>query len=132
MTFGDALGWAACMMTLVTFAQRRMVPLRVAAILANFFFIGYSALGHYLPVLALHLTLLPVNGQRLFSQLAANRSKQRPGSVAIGTAQLGHERIDGPGRSIRRLVRAAVNGSLPSAVNHLIGSRSRTGFGGRQ
>ncbi len=43
MTTGDALGWAACLMTLVTFAQRQMLPLRVAAILANPFFIGYAA-----------------------------------------------------------------------------------------
>jgi hypothetical protein len=84
MTFTDALGWAASLMTLVTFAQRQMVPLRVTAILANLFFIGYASLGHYLPVLVLHLTLLPVNGQRL-TALLVERSKA-PG-LGSGGAQ---------------------------------------------
>ncbi len=73
MTIGDALGWAACLMTLITFAQRQMLPLRIAAILANVCFIGYAASGHYLPVLTLHLTLLPINGQRLFSLVLGHK-----------------------------------------------------------
>ena len=70
MGYCDALGWAACLMTLVTFVQQRMLPLRAAAILANVFFIGYAAIGHYLPILALHATLLPINCQRLVSLLS--------------------------------------------------------------
>lgn len=74
MQVGDALGWAACLMTLVTFVQQRMLPLRLAAILANVFFIGYAGVGHYLPILALHGTLLPINFQRLL-KLISNRPK---------------------------------------------------------
>ena len=74
MQVGDALGWAACLMTLVTFVQQRMLPLRLAAILANVFFIGYAGIGHYLPILALHGTLLPINCQR-FLKLVSDRQK---------------------------------------------------------
>ena len=49
------------MITFVTILQRRMLPLRAAAIAANIFFIAYAAIGHFLPVLALHVSLLPVN-----------------------------------------------------------------------
>ncbi len=90
MTFGDALGWAACVMTFVTFAQRRMVPLRMAAILANVFFVGYAALGHYPPVLALHLVLLPINGRRLFI-LLVERSPPRDAPAANETALLTYD-----------------------------------------
>jgi hypothetical protein len=34
----DLLGWVASLLTLVTFAQTSMIPLRVTAILANVFF----------------------------------------------------------------------------------------------
>jgi hypothetical protein len=78
MTFADALGWAACLMTLITFAQRQMLPLRVAAILANVFFIGYGAVGHYLPVLTLHLILLPLNTNRLLSLVLSPKMVSQP------------------------------------------------------
>jgi hypothetical protein len=61
----DLLGWIAALLTVVTFAQRSMIPLRVTAILANVFFIAYGAIGHFLPVLTLHVVLLPVNSTRL-------------------------------------------------------------------
>lgn len=44
----DILGSAASAATLLTFAQKRMWPMRIAAIAANLFFIGYGALGHAL------------------------------------------------------------------------------------
>ncbi len=69
MSVADVLGWAACLMTLVTFAQQRMLLLRLAAISANLLFIGYGAFGHVLPVLSLHVVLLPLNVQHLYLQL---------------------------------------------------------------
>ena len=86
MTLADMLGWAACLTTLTTFVQRRMVRLRAAAILANVFFIAYAAIGHYPPILALHLTLLPINGQRLFLLLADRSSGQANSGAAISDA----------------------------------------------
>lgn len=76
----EALGWAACLMTLVTFAQRDMLWLRLAAILANLFFIGYGAIGHFLPVLALHLVLLPLNVARVRHALKLQASGDRGNS----------------------------------------------------
>jgi hypothetical protein len=61
----DLLGWVASLLTLITFAQTSMLPLRVTAILANVFFIAYGAMGHFLPVLTLHAILLPLNSARL-------------------------------------------------------------------
>jgi hypothetical protein len=65
MPLDDLLGWVASLLTLITFAQTNMVPLRVTAILANVFFIAYGAMGHCLPVLTLHAVLLPLNSLRL-------------------------------------------------------------------
>jgi hypothetical protein len=61
----DIFGYAASGLTLATFAQRTMLPMRILAIGANVCFIGYGAMGMYLPVLVLHLVLLPVNLARL-------------------------------------------------------------------
>jgi hypothetical protein len=93
-------------MTLVTFAQRRMIPLRVAAILANLCFIGYGALGHFLPILALHLTLLLVNSQRLFFLLVRRRNRQ-PAAIATDNRLLGRGPTGDPGGSTPERSRAA-------------------------
>ena len=61
----DLLGYSASGLTLATFAQRTMLPMRILAIGANVCFIGYGAMGLYMPVLALHLVLLPINLIRL-------------------------------------------------------------------
>ncbi len=61
----DVLGCVAAAATLLTFAQKRMWPMRISAIAANLFFIGYGALGQLYPVLFLHLILLPLNVVRL-------------------------------------------------------------------
>jgi hypothetical protein len=65
----DLLGWVASLLTLITFAQTRMIALRVTAILASIFFIAYGAIGHFLPVLTLHAILLPLNSVRLAAHL---------------------------------------------------------------
>ena len=61
----DTLGYAASGLTLATFAQRAMMPMRIMAIGANVCFIGYGAIGHFMPVLVLHVILLPINVARL-------------------------------------------------------------------
>ena len=61
----EVLGCAAAAATLLTFAQKRMWSMRISAIAANLFFIGYGALGLLYPVLFLHLILLPLNVMRL-------------------------------------------------------------------
>jgi hypothetical protein len=70
----DVLGFVASIMTLVAFAQRSMLPMRVAAIAANIFFIAYGAMGPYYPVLSLHLVLLPLNLRRFVEQAGASKT----------------------------------------------------------
>jgi hypothetical protein len=64
-SFVDLYGFVAAAMTLATFAQRTMLPMRVTALFANVFFILYGWLGPFYPVLILHMVLLPVNTIRL-------------------------------------------------------------------
>ena len=64
-SFVDLCGFVAAAMTLATFAQRAMLPMRVTALFANVFFILYGWLGPFYPVLILHMVLLPVNTIRL-------------------------------------------------------------------
>jgi hypothetical protein len=61
----DVLGYAASGLTLATFAQRSMLPMRVLALGANVCFIGYGVMGWFMSVLTLHLVLLPINLVRL-------------------------------------------------------------------
>jgi hypothetical protein len=69
----DLVGAAAAVLTLVAFAQKRMLPMRIAAIAANLVFIAYGLAGGYAPVLVLHLVLLPLNLVRLAGELARRR-----------------------------------------------------------
>ena len=59
------LGWAAAGLTLATFICCDMRRLRLLALAANAAFIAYGALAQLLPVLMLHLALVPVNLWRL-------------------------------------------------------------------
>lgn len=79
----DLLGWAASLLTLITFAQTSMIPLRVTAILANVFFIAYSAIGHFLPVLTLHAVLLPLNALRLGRAMTAAVLSSEAAAAAV-------------------------------------------------
>jgi hypothetical protein len=74
----DIMGYAASCLTLATFAQRTMLPMRIMAIGANACFIGYGAMGPFMPVLVLHVILLPVNLVRLRSLLSQPRSGEVP------------------------------------------------------
>ncbi|RDI57977.1 hypothetical protein [Microvirga subterranea] len=83
----DALGYAASLLTLVTFAQRTMLPMRIMAIGANICFIGYGAMGQFMPVLMLHLILLPINLARLRMLLRQSECEEdRPPDEATGTS----------------------------------------------
>ena len=68
------MGYAASGMTLATFAQRTMLPMRIMALGSNMCFIGYGAMGQFMPVLVLHLVLLPINLLRLRTLLAPSGS----------------------------------------------------------
>ena len=65
MSLTLALGWLAAALTLVSFFQKRMIPLRALAIAANVVFIVYALLVQAWHVAALHAILLPFNITRL-------------------------------------------------------------------
>jgi CRP/FNR family cyclic AMP-dependent transcriptional regulator len=65
MSAVDLLGYAASAAVLATFCMRTMIPLRIAGIISNVFFIAYGYFDHLPPVLLLHVVLLPVNLLRL-------------------------------------------------------------------
>ena len=61
----DVIGYFAAGLVLATFSMRSMFALRWVAIASNLAFIGYGYTGSLMPVLLLHLVLLPVNVARL-------------------------------------------------------------------
>jgi hypothetical protein len=63
------MGYAASAAVLGTFLMRRMVPLRMLAIVSNVLFVIYGFAEHIYPVLCLHIALLPINAHRLVASL---------------------------------------------------------------
>ncbi|HET7773427.1 MAG TPA: hypothetical protein VFK82_06345 [Burkholderiaceae bacterium] len=76
----ELLGWAAALLTLCTFVCGDMRRLRMIALAANASFIAYGLYAQLMPVLALHLVLVPVNLWRLMHALRQNAP--RPGVTA--------------------------------------------------
>ena len=71
--FHDVMGFAAAATTLVAFAQKATVPMRLAAATSNLCFIAYGALGALYPPLILHSILLPLNVARLVQEMRSRR-----------------------------------------------------------
>jgi hypothetical protein len=84
MTIADILGWIAVVFTLAAFSMRTMLPLRVAAIGANVFFMGYAHMEAMLPIFALHAILLPFNVVRLWQIIAEKRGAETHGLQNLG------------------------------------------------
>ncbi|HEY2395257.1 MAG TPA: Crp/Fnr family transcriptional regulator [Rudaea sp.] len=83
----ELLGYSAALLVLLTFSMKTMVPLRVAGILSNLFFIAYGFFTHANPILILHAILLPLNGLRLVQILSLVR-RVEDASRAAGEADL--------------------------------------------
>jgi hypothetical protein len=77
MTHAGEIGFLASALVLAAFGMKDMVNLRIVAICSNFAFIAYALLLHLLPILVLHVALLPLNGWRLMGAL-----KQSGGTTA--------------------------------------------------
>jgi CRP/FNR family cyclic AMP-dependent transcriptional regulator len=69
ITLADAAGYIAATLVFMTFWMKTMVPLRLAGLGSNVFFIAYGALSIAYPVLILHVCLLPLNLWRLREML---------------------------------------------------------------
>ena len=70
-TLSDLSGYVASALVWGTFMAKDARLLRTLAIFSNLAFITYGALSWLLPVLCLHLLLLPLNIQRLIEILRA-------------------------------------------------------------
>jgi hypothetical protein len=68
----EFLGYAAASMVLATFAVRSIITLRCLAIASNLLFISYALSAHIVPVLVLHMLLVPLNLWRLREVLGRN------------------------------------------------------------
>ncbi|MEO1194053.1 MAG: cyclic nucleotide-binding domain-containing protein [Pseudomonadota bacterium] len=76
MTFGVIAGYIASVLVFATFSMKTLVPLRLVAIASNLFFIFYGALEGLVPILVLHLALLPLNCLRLWELKASEAELQ--------------------------------------------------------
>ena len=68
----DLLGYSAASLVLLTFLMRGMVPLRLMGLASNFAFLAYGFAQGLVPILLLHLLLIPLNIYRL-SQISQVR-----------------------------------------------------------
>jgi len=75
----DAIGYLAATLVLATFWMRSMSSLRYVAIASNLAFITYGYIGDLMPVLLLHILLLPVNALRLVE--LGSGQKDSPGKA---------------------------------------------------
>lgn len=110
----DVLGYAASSAVLATFMMRTMLSLRLVAIASNLLFILYGHLDHILPVLLLHIALLPINIFRLFSLYWADI----PGTLSSYSASL-----------FRRKFRASVATAVSDRVALELTRRNRPSNG---
>ena len=69
MTATEIAGYCAATLVFCTFYMKTMVPLRIAGIVSNVFFITYGYLVGAYPILILHVLLLPLNAVRLRQML---------------------------------------------------------------
>ena len=79
----QALGWAAALLTLLTFFSADMRRLRLLALAANAAFIAYGTAAELLPVLVLHLALVPVNLWRLNQAFQRKPSAQPAKAMTV-------------------------------------------------
>jgi hypothetical protein len=92
----DVVGYGAASLVLATFCMRSMTTLRCAAVASNVAFIAYGYLEHLVPVLVLHVLLLPVNVYRL-AQLRSERARsdQAEACVERGRESAHHDPLGG-------------------------------------
>lgn len=70
MSWVEATGYLAALITIATFYMKTMIPLRMVGIASNVTWIVYGALAGVYPPLVLHVVLLPLNAVRLKQMVA--------------------------------------------------------------
>lgn len=81
----EITGYVASALVLATFWMRTMIPLRIVALGSNIAFIIYGIVGGLVPIMVLHLTLLPLN---LYRAVEMVRLLQRVRRAARGDLSL--------------------------------------------
>ena len=76
MPFLEVLGYMAVGAVFATFWMRKMIPLRIIAILGNLLFLSYGPLNKLHSVSLLHASLLPLNSFRLYQAVELRRKIQ--------------------------------------------------------
>ena len=79
MQMTDLIGYLAALLVAAAFCMESIVALRTVALLSNIAFVAYGYLGGLMPVLLLHLVLLPVNLIRLGQTPQISRALHRWG-----------------------------------------------------
>ncbi len=69
LEYGDWIGYAGSACVIGSFCMKRMMHLRLLAILGNIVFIVYAATIGVMPVLLMNSLLLPLNLLRLFQSM---------------------------------------------------------------
>jgi hypothetical protein len=69
----ELVGYAGTAFTVVAYGMRRIVPLRIAAILSSVAFLSYGLLMQSYPLVLMEIMLLPINTYRLLEILAERR-----------------------------------------------------------
>lgn len=69
MGYSSDIGFLASALVLAAFGMKDMINLRIVAICSNVAFIAYALALNLLPILVLHVILLPLNGWRLAQAL---------------------------------------------------------------
>ena len=73
MNLGNALGFLGVAFCFASFVMKRMVSLRVLALVSNVCFIAYGLIESLLPSIILNAALLPVNARRLWEIIKLSR-----------------------------------------------------------
>ena len=118
----ELLGWIAAGFTLAAYAMRTMLPLRVAAICANVFFIAFSSLAEIYPTLVLHMALLPFNVIRLVEIL---RLTKRVKDARTGDFQIGWISSLVPAKSYTKGTVMFRKGDSPDNLYYLVSGTIR-------
>lgn len=87
MTFSDKIGYVAAGLVLLAFCQKRMIPLRLAALGSNLAFFAYGFALGLAPVWFLHAILLPVNVGRLIEAMRLKRDNRYDTGTRPGVAE---------------------------------------------
>jgi len=78
ITIANMFALVGAIFFVTTLLMRTMVPLRVAGIISDVFFIGYGVLSNTITTLILYILLLPINIFRLAQMSSSSRRRGSP------------------------------------------------------